>query len=191
MTENDRIYPYFEWLCDIALPGDLSKNYTKLLEQLFETNYICSKKSFNHNRLCDGLSLRNKFYREYYKTNIWNNTVRKLLPFSTEIIPEEKPCSILELIVAICLKMEGIMSDSSYGDRTHQWFWIIIVSLGLGKMENKYYDEKTVDKVLKRFMNNEYSSDGKGGLFTILNFGGDMRTLDIWTQMCYFLNTIS
>ena len=80
------------------------------------------------------------------------------------------------------------MADSELGDRTGQWFWNMIVSLGLGSMMDSRYDEEYVDSVIYRFLNREYERNGKGGLFTIEHCPRDLRGVEIWYQMSWYLN---
>ena len=63
----------------------------------------------------------------------------------------------------------------------------MIVSLGLGRMIDAKYDRKEVDYVIDRFLKRRYDRDGKGGLFTVKNPDRDMRGVDIWYQMCFYL----
>ena len=39
-------------------------------------------------------------------------------------------------------------------------------------------------------MNRTYSPDGDGGLFTVRNCDRDLRNVEIWIQMCWYLDTI-
>ena len=94
------------------------------------------------------------------------------------------------MMVALAIRCEeNIMDDPSYGNRTGQWFWGMIVNLGLGFMTDSRFDEKFVDDVIFRFLNREYEPDGKGGLFTVRNCKYDLRTVEIWYQMCWYLDT--
>lgn len=81
------------------------------------------------------------------------------------------------------------MDDPDVGDRTGQWFWSMLVSLGLGSMDDRKYSRSAVDGVLERFLNREYDPNGEGGLFTVDN-GRDMRRTEIWYQMNYYLKNI-
>ena len=82
------------------------------------------------------------------------------------------------------------MTDGNYGDRTGMWFWNMIVSLGLGGMDDSRFDEKYVDVVLDRFMDRQYKRNGEGGLFTIDGIRKDMRDFEIWYQMCWYLDCL-
>lgn len=79
------------------------------------------------------------------------------------------------------------MCDDSFGNRTGEWFWTMLVNLGLGHMSNAHYDEAEVDYILERFVNREYSPQGEGGLFVVKNPQSDMRKVEIWYQMCWYL----
>ena len=82
------------------------------------------------------------------------------------------------------------MEDDTVGNRTGQWFWNMIVSLGLGSMSDSRYNEREVDRILDIFLNRTYEANGRGGLFTIEDCTYDLRAVDIWYQMMWYLNTI-
>lgn len=86
---------------------------------------------------------------------------------------------------------ETIMDDPQMGNRTGQWFWGMITNLGLGHMNNNKFDKDAVDDIIDKFLNREYSPNGKGGLFTVRNCDDDLRNIEIWTQMLWFLDSIS
>jgi hypothetical protein len=101
------------------------------------------------------------------------------------------PCSVLEMMIALVIRCEEtIMDDPSFGDRTAQWFWGMVVNLGLGSMDDTRFDINYVEMVVTRFLNREYEPDGRGGLFTIKNCPDDLREVEIWYQMNWFLNTV-
>ena len=101
------------------------------------------------------------------------------------------PCSVFEMMVALAQRCEAVMDDPKIGDRTGQWFWGMIASLGLNGMSDNHYDEKYVKDVINRFLDREYEPNGKGGLFTIRNCEHDLRDVEIWYQLCWYLDTIS
>ena len=55
-------------------------------------------------------------------------------------------------------------------------------------LPDDFYDEDLVEDVLDKFLYREYEPNGKGGLFYIKNCEEDMRDLNIWSQLCYYLN---
>lgn len=83
------------------------------------------------------------------------------------------------------------MDDPRKGDRTQQWFWGMVNSLGLGSMRDDIFDRGFVDYTINRFLNRDYEPNGKGGLFTIRNCDRDLRTVEIWYQLNWYLDTIS
>ena len=162
---------YFQYLCDIVAKSH--NEYAKLLSYLYDTPFEYEYE-LDLNRSFDGVDMRRSF-----ELHTGNN--RALV---------SGPCNMLEMMVALAIKMENTMTDLDKGDRTGQWFWIMIHSLGLESMTDSNFDENHVEDVLNRFMKHEYSRDGNGGLFTIPDTPDDMRREEIHTQMCWYLNTL-
>lgn len=173
---------YFDWLYNLACRNRYPQmgriSFYKLLSHLHLREFTYT--IFNDkNRAQDGIDLR---YRFYLGSNY------KLEDIQTYL---DQPCSVLEMIAALALRCEEhIMDDPRKGNRTQQWFWSMIVSLGLGSMLDERYDREYVDYVIDRFLNHEYEPNGKGGLFTVPNSDEDFRTMEIWYQMNRYLNTI-
>lgn len=180
MTLKDRISnDYFEWIynlvCGERFPETLS--YKKLLMHLHNTDFIYRIPK-DGNRAQDGIDLRYRFAYEYTNIEDADSYLKG-------------PCSVLEMMVALAVRCEEtIMDDPTKGDRTGQWFWNMIVSLGFGGMSDDRYDRFFVDKTLDRFLSRKYEPNGKGGLFTIRNPKRDMRKIEIWYQLCDYLNSI-
>lgn len=168
---------YFEWMCNLVcgtrFPNDIS--YTKLLAQLHNTVFTYTI-PMDANRADDGISLRYRFsiYRDY--EDYLEDALGR--------------ASILEVMVALAIKCEEIMDDPRYGDRTAQWFWYMIGSLGLNGMTNDRYDRQYVTEVLTIFLNREYTYYGKGGLFYVRNPRRDMRDIEIWHQLMEYVDSI-
>ena len=74
------------------------------------------------------------------------------------------------------------------GNRVGQWFWNMIVSLGMAAMDDTRFNEERAEYIVVRFMNREYQPNGAGGLFTLTHPVDDMRTIDIWYQLMRYLN---
>ena len=170
---------YFEWLYNIVDSGRFSSEYSyrKLLKYLHSIEFICRMRN-DGDRANDGVRLRHRFA----STN----------DDCTYIIESvNRPCSVLEMMISLSVRCEeSIMSDPEYGDRTGQWFWRMIVNLGLGSMSDKLFDEPYVKKVIVDFLKRDYEPDGRGGLFTVKNKHVDLRSIDIWTQMMWYLDTM-
>lgn len=173
---------YFDWLCKLVCGDGFSKqaSYEKLLTYLHKVPFRYSL-SMDENRASDGTGMRYRFAR----TKVPVSRVWDILDYL------QGDCSVLEMMVALAVRCEeNIMDDASYGDRTGQWFWQMIVNLGLGGMTNERFDWDIVEPAINRFLDREYEPDGTGGLFTIRHCRRDLRDVQIWYQMCWYLDSI-
>ena len=181
MTKNEIINEYFEWLsyvvCGEQYEGGVS--YRKLLTHLHEVEFTYIL-PMDENRAGNGINLR---YR-------WALDIDEDTDYILDVL--DGPCSVLEMMVALALHCEeNIMDDPMYGNRTGQWFWGMVNNLGLGAMYDSRFDKKYVEKRVDNMLNREYEPNGKGGLFYVRGFKDDIRKLEIWSQMCYFLDSIT
>lgn len=179
MRKDEILNEYFEWLYRLVC-GDRYSNaisYKKLLAYLHRTEftYLLSK---DKNRAADGVDLRYRFSKERYHGHVPSCL--------------DEPCSILEMMVALAIRCEEtIMDDPKIGDRTSQWFWGMVTNMGLGYMSDNRFDEHVAKEIIDRFLNRDYSQNGRGGLFTVRNCEYDLTNIEIWTQMLWFLDSIS
>ena len=174
---------YLEWLisivCDRRFGSGIS--YRRLLTRLYNTPFRFSIPR-DVNRADDGEGMRRRFilcngYEDWY------DSVMEAL---------SSPCNVLEMMIALANRCEeSIMDDAQIGDRTGQWFWGMVNNLGLGGMTDDSIDISTVDSIIDTFLNREYDPNGKGGLFTIRRCEIDLRTVEIWVQMLWYLDTIT
>ncbi len=99
--------------------------------------------------------------------------------------------TLLQMMVALALRCEeNIMMNADYGDRTSQWFWTMIVTLGLGSMNDAHFDMERATLILDRFLKRDYAPNGTGGLFKIRGCKEDLRKIEIWIQLLWYLNTL-
>ena len=82
------------------------------------------------------------------------------------------------------------MDDPDVGNRTGLWVGDMISSLGLKSMSDAQFDRTVVDQAIFRFMDRRYKRNGQGGLFTVEHCKYDMRTVEIWWQMNWYLDSI-
>lgn len=178
ITQQSLIKEYFRWLCEFVVsePYSVNSSHNKLLHYLFSVNFTYTI-GMDGNRAEDGTDLRYRFAEE-------NDYAYPIV--ATYL--DDRPCSVLEMMIALSIRCEEhIMEDPDIGDRTGQWFWNMIVSLGLGSMTDSKFDEGRADQIMEKFLNREYARNGKGGLFTVSNRRVDMRSIEIWYQMFLYL----
>lgn len=170
---------YFEWLYEYVCKGRTHANvsYKKLFDILhqIEFEFIIPN---DVNRARDGVDLRYRFASYLHENDI---------DYILEVL--DGPCSVLEMIVALAIRCEEtIMDDTRYGDRTGQWFWNMMANLGIGLMTDDIFDIGIVEDKIDIFLNRNYEPDGKGGLFYIKGCEDDLRDMEIWTQLCWYLD---
>lgn len=182
MTPTDIRFEYYEWLkglmCREHFP--ITNPYEKLLSHLYSTEfrYVLQRDA---NRADDGVNMRYRFALFNYEDDV--DMILDIL---------DEPCSVLEMMIALAIRCEEtIMDDPSIGDRTGVWFWGMVVNLGLGEMNDAHYDGYFVDEALERFLDRDYDPDGKGGLFRIRNCDTDLRNIEIWRQLLWYLDSIA
>lgn len=176
MSRNKIEKEYFEWMSDIVCKNryDHSISFRKLLSYLHNVEFKYNILN-DSDRAHDGVNLRRRF------------ALSAVTEYDYTMDCLEGPCSVLEMMVALAIRCEEtIMTNPQIGDRTAQWFWKMVVSLGLGSMTDDRFDECYVEETITRFLNRKYEPDGHGGLFIVK--GKDLRSVPIWTQMCYFLD---
>lgn len=176
MTRDELINRYFDWMYQLVVDDRYSKSYRKLFVRLHDTEFTYTI-PMDGNRAEDGINLRYRFGHEQHYSDAM---VASFL--------DDRPCSVLEMMIALSIRCEEhIMDDPDIGNRTGQWFWSMIASLGLGSMYDKRFDRDYVDDVLSRFLIRDYARNGEGGLFTVRQSGQDMRSVEIWYQMFRYL----
>ena len=176
MSGHELNNEYFEWMSQFVSNAN---RYRALLQYLHSVDFTYTI-PLDGNRAEDGVELRYRFGHEHGYDS----------PFIASYL-DDSPCSILEMMVALAIRCEEhIMGDPEIGDRTGQWFWEMIENLGLASMRDDRFDETYVDDVIDRFLNREYERNGKGGLFVVSNCNRDLRSMEIWYQMCWYLDDI-
>lgn len=168
---------YFSILCSM-IRDDYVPNpsrYRKVLWRMYSMEFIPIM-HMDENRVSDALSFRERYFYDS------SGTTKKFL---------EKPVNILELMVSLADRLETeTMRGTVDRDRTADWFWYMMYSLGLTDMTDDVYDDAATAKILRRFLRRRYERNGKGGLFTISGTSSDMRKLEIWYQAALYLDEV-
>lgn len=163
---------YFKYICQLVGITEDSV-HSKLAEYLMRTpfNYTYS---MDGNREIDGINLRYKFG---YENGIPSAVI------AGEI--DNTECSMLEMLVALSLRANDIVTSD---DDQSFIFWSMITNLGLGSQTNQVFDEDYCDICINRFVNHEYAPNGQGGLVTIADPPTDLRFVEIWDQVMWWLD---
>lgn len=165
---ND-ILRYEEWLYSLIELGNNLSEYGQLLLYLSGKAFTWTVKK-DADRAAHGYELRRSFSDYFYvQEDFW---VGKM--------PE--PCSILEMMIALAMKCDDIIYDPKFGNRTPEWFWMMIDNLGLSGMDRLNFDKDYCDEIIERFLKRRYLRDGRGGLFRTRYSQIDMRKSEIWYQ---------
>lgn len=176
MTRSELNQEYIDWMYQLVNSDRLHRSTSrwKLVKHLHRIVFAYSM-PMDGDRAEDGINLR---YRFGYENSYDDTMIAKYL--------DDRPCSVLEMMIALAIRCEEQIQDLDIGDRTGRWFWSMVASLGL----DGPYDPYLVDTRIERFMDREYSYNGEGGLFTVKHPRRDMRTVELWWQMCWYINTI-
>lgn len=167
---------YFSWLVSRVGMDDM---HWCLLRRLHQKKfYWLESVPRDYNREKDGTEQRILFAAE----NEWSET--EIMDILSE------PCSVLEMLVALAARIEqDIMYDPEEGDRTGDWFKLMLKNLELIDMNDTDYYQPYVDQVLERVMSRRYKRNSKGSIFPVKRtMGKDWRTIEIWMQMQLYFN---
>lgn len=180
MTSHELNDIYFNWMQQLVCDDEYTegRSYYKLFRTLLneEFYYILP---MDGNRAEDGIDLR---YRFGYEHGIDERIV------ATEL--DYKPCSILEMLVALVVRFEEhIMVDPDHGDRFGRWFWTMIDNMGLLEMDDAHFSYSKTHDILNRFLERQYGPHGEGGLVYLPDCTEDLRRVDIWCQVMWYLSS--
>lgn len=158
-------HKYFEWLCHFVYDDRFDTRYDKLLELLYGIDFVWTN-NLDENRAIDGLDLRDEYG-----------------------IMLNKGCSLLEMLIGFCLRVENqITQNTELGDRTGEWFWIMINNMMLGNQSDDNFDASYCINRANILMRRSFSPNGEGGLFVLKNPRKDLRQVDFWYHFMWYLS---
>lgn len=170
---------YFEWMLGrVCSSGHKAKKYTHLFEVLHSRMFKCSI-ALDENRESDGEDLR---YRFGYENDLDQARVAYYLDHGT--------ASVLEVLVAMAMRMDDIMYDES----PERWFWDMMESMDLIRWDNRHMDsdiyaEEQINENIDIFLNREFDPvTGEGSPFTVKNNRGqNLREVEFWCLAMWHL----
>lgn len=159
---------YLRWLEGQVCRGDpRRRNYSLLLGAMHKTPFMWVH-PMDANRAADGISLRSRFLLEHGYFDV-EDPVRE--------------CSVLEMLVALCIRVEREIMGCPGDDHPEKWFWEIIGNLGMLGLSDDMFEQTEYETRINTFLERKYRRNGVGGAFPIETSKRDLRSLDIWAQM--------
>lgn len=159
----------------INIPSDQYR-YNKLLSHLFVMTFEYSI-PLDCDRASDGINLRYRFGSE-------NNIEHHVILEEIDIYD----CSVLEMMIALSVRCEEhLIDDPDEGIHPEKWFWEMIFSMGLDFYDDEHFDIDAVNERVYKMLYRKYAPNGYGGLFTLSDPPRDLRTVEIWYQMMWYL----
>ena len=171
MTTNFNWEGYWAWLMDIVkIPSDYSKLGNFLANEQF--TWI---NPMDGNRADDGIDMRLAYARECG------------LPIITDDIYNEMNCSVLEMLVALCCRIERDITGTPGDDHPEKWFWEFMHNLRIDAESDDIFDENYVSLVIDTWLNRGFKRNGVGSPFPLRRAFGDQRRKEIWNQAQSYL----
>jgi hypothetical protein len=171
---------YLNYIKDLICNGDIVDNYSTLLDILYRIDFRWSVRN-DDNRIGDAIELR---YNYQADCGISNDDMEELLLI---------PCSIIEVICGLAIRMDDIMRDPFSGARIGHWFWELIDNLGMsdftdGAFKKGAWSLEDVKEKMDILMDRTYDELGHGGLFPRNVCYKDQRECELFEQMNGYLN---
>ena len=69
------------------------------------------------------------------------------------------------------------------------WFWRMLDNLDLSWMTDRKFDSEYVYGQVSNFLDRDYEPDGRGNIIHIPGCKEDLRKIEIWQQMCWYLDS--
>lgn len=159
-----------------------ARRYSQLFNILHSRPFKYSL-ALDENRESDGEDLR---YRFGYERDFDQTKVAFYL--------DRGSCSVLEMLVAMAVRMDDIMYDEDPG----VWFWDMMDSLGLsgytnGVISKEPYAEDEINGIIDNFMERDFDpNNGEGSPFTVKdNRGQDLRNVEFWCLAMWHATEVS
>lgn len=166
---------YLRWLCEIIAVDKMPSEYWQLTKLLHEISFEWDILQ-DENRCQDGARLRSQFREET------GNEHKE--DFS-------EPCTVLEVMVSLAMRMEFQLWQLGAHDRTADRFWELIDNLGLMRFDDEEYflsqGKSYITNVIQDMMDRNYQRNGTGGLFPLKRSRKDQRKTELWYQMMEYL----
>ena len=168
---------YLQWLIESIDPRHTVGDYYRpVYDELYFIDFRWTKKfPDDENRAADGVWLRRVFAEE--------NGIEV-----SDLGIDWKPCSVLEMLVAIARRIEYEILAWPGQENVPKWFWMFMENLSIAPDSNRISDLNYVDSQVENWLDRHINRDGSGGIFVTHIREIDMRKLSMWSQMNAVLN---
>lgn len=163
---------YFEWLKDIVSVDEMfdNRSYMLLLKDLHSIDYI-STYYLDDSRILDGIALRNQY----------------AMDMCTDEPDQGRPCSVLEMLIALSIRIENDVTGFPTYDHPERWFWEMLDNIDLTRCTDEYYSSDYVRQQVDNWMNRRYTAKGVGSIFPLQKYVADQRKKSTWDQAMLYL----
>lgn len=171
---------YCRWLITDYVFFDYYNIYSDLFFRLLTTEFEILI-DLDENRLNDGMRIRNTFFEEYMDADILDEVYNL-------------PCSVLEVLIALSWRLDheyigDHMTIDTFEERKeYELFFEMVENLGLDQFPNKYYDEREIDRILKKWLLRKFKKNGEGSIFPISYPVNNQKEIEIWAQAMEYIN---
>lgn len=171
MYNKQLIKEYYLWLLSLVDNGET--NYSKITWVLFNTEFTWLV-SNDANRASDGKNLRYEYVHVYHGKEFEGFDLL--------------PVNCLEVLIALAINWEHeITYDYTIGDRSAQWFWLMLDNLGLLEYPDEAFDLDEVSEIVSIWLNREYQKNGYGNIFQAKTDDPNWSKKEIWLQLQDFV----
>lgn len=182
---------YVEWLksftIDERVSDDRRLTYDNLIKRLWLIHFVPSVGN-DIDRAVDGTELRKRYYDILAKnTGVY---VRDVEDDLGEIFG---PCRVLEMLIALSMRMYDLMQDLGVYNSVSRWFWAIMENVNFDILDDDYWESDVVgydpDDYVEETCNHIMNHDGirseglEGGWFWVPGW----EKMEIWYQMHAYL----
>jgi len=173
--KRDILSAYRFWLNHLV-QNEISGCYNNLLAILWRTEFYSDIEEDN-DRARDALILRDMFSSEN-KDKLTNEEYLKLNKTSVRLI---------EVMIALSRRINDTVSTTN---DISKYFWEMVASLELQKMDDENFIASTAQKKISIFLERRYHKNGRGSLFFIKGIGPEYNATitPLWMQMNVYLN---
>jgi len=169
---------YFDWLyVQVIEEGDLlsGESYRIVCDVMHQMPFLVTI-PHDDNREADGCELRNEFVFMHDLARFTPEELVHLMPHSA---------SVFEVLVALARRADFLIEKTVAG-----WFRQFLSNLRLTKYPDskvRPQDHFAIDRILRKFNERKYTSNGRGGIFPLTHPDQDQREVELWYQMAAYM----